>query len=119
MRSSSFLSGALACLLVSLLLCLGASAQAPATPAPPADPHALFADKGCAHCHGPDAAGSDKGPDLRPLGHKMKPDEIRHQIVDGGKEMPAFGDALSPEETDALVAWVHNLKPMRKSKSPR
>ena len=106
---------------VCLLTSLGVSAQTASqpTPATPADPHALFSDKGCAHCHGPEAAGTGKGPDLRPLGRKMKPDEIRHQIVDGGKEMPAFGEALSPEETDALVAWVHSLKPARKEKASR
>ena len=86
-------------------------------PTAPADAHTLFNDRGCAHCHGPEAGGTERGPDLRLRGRKLKPDEIRHQIVDGGKEMPAFGDALTPEETDALVAWVHTLKPARKAKS--
>ena len=114
MRFLSLYPIALACLLAYT----AASAQTGASPAPAValDPHALFTDKGCAHCHGPEAAGTDKAPDLRTLGHRMKVDEIRHQIVDGGKEMPAFGEALTPEETDALVAWVHSLKAPAKAR---
>ena len=80
------------------------------------DGHTLFNEKGCAHCHGPEAAGTDDAPTLNGVGKRMPPEGIRKQIVEGGKSMPAFGDALTPEETDTLIIWLRSLKPLRSPK---
>ena len=107
---------------VGIAFAMGVHAQEPApAPTPKLDGHTLFVERGCAHCHGPLAAGAQDAPDLHGVGQRMKPEEIRSQIVSGGKSMPAFGDALTPEETDTLVEWVRSLKstPTTKSKAHR
>src|SRR3954468_17364934 len=58
----------------------------------------LFHERGCEHCHGVDGIGTERGPDLSGAGRLLHKPDIERQIRDGGKEMPAFGDALSNEE---------------------
>lgn len=72
---------------------------------------ALFAQKGCAHCHGPSGlGGSDSGPDLSNVRKQLKPSAIAHQIHDGGKNMPPFGSELSDDEIASLVAYLHSRR---------
>jgi PQQ-dependent dehydrogenase (methanol/ethanol family) len=65
----------------------------------------------CVACHGSDAQGTDRGPQLaanRSLRRRTNAqvgDVIRHGIPDGG--MPAF--ALPSAQIDALAAFVHSL----------
>jgi ubiquinol-cytochrome c reductase cytochrome b subunit len=66
----------------------------------------LFATRGCVHCHGPAGVGGGKGPDLQLVRKRMKKAQITRQIHDGGKNMPAFGDALTMPEIDDLVAYL-------------
>jgi len=66
----------------------------------------LFAAKGCAHCHGQDGIGGGKGPDLQQVRKRRDHDSILVQIHDGGKEMPPFGDELSAQEIDDLIAFL-------------
>ena len=66
----------------------------------------LFASSGCTHCHGAMGEGTDSGPSLRDVRHKLKAAEIQQQIVNGGGAMPAFGAALDPEQVKALVAML-------------
>jgi len=66
----------------------------------------LFHERGCEHCHGVDAAGTDRGPDLRGVGRWLHQPEIALQIRNGGKSMPAFGDTLSNDEVQHLVAFL-------------
>ena len=66
----------------------------------------LFATKGCAHCHGPEGIGGRKGPDLQLVRKRRTADSMITQIHDGGKEMPPFGDELSTQEIDDLVAFL-------------
>jgi len=67
---------------------------------------AVFHEKGCEHCHGVDGIGTDKGPDLSGVGRRLHKPEIAKQIHDGGKEMPAFGDALTNDEIQQLVEYL-------------
>lgn len=67
---------------------------------------AVFHDKGCQHCHGDDATGSDRGPDLSTIGKRWHKDRIAQQIRDGGGGMPAFGDVLQPDEVKSLVDYL-------------
>jgi mono/diheme cytochrome c family protein len=113
----------------SLFVCLAVSAagcasHTPAAPAPPAPAGlqathlsgaALFHEKGCEHCHGANFAGvTDKGPSLLTVGKRLKKDAIAKQIRGGGQEMPAFGDALQPDEISSLVDML-----AKKKKAPK
>jgi mono/diheme cytochrome c family protein len=74
----------------------------------------LFHSSGCEHCHGADARGTDRAPDLSTVGKKLSEEQIERQIRDGGISMPAFGDALQPDQIKDLVAFLHEKK-----KTPR
>lgn len=67
---------------------------------------ALFATRGCAHCHGPAGVGGREGPDLQLVRKRLKKAQILHQIRDGGKSMPAFAEMLSSAQIDDLVAYL-------------
>jgi mono/diheme cytochrome c family protein len=72
---------------------------------------ALFADKGCAHCHGQSGfGGSDSGPDLSRVRKELKAPEIAQQIRDGGNNMPPFGESLSADEIRALVEYLRSKR---------
>lgn len=92
------------CLLGALLtgVALGTSRVAGAQAAGAA----VFASSGCAHCHGATGEGGDLGPSLREVHRKLKPAEIRKQILVGGGAMPAFGQVLTSEQVQALVAFL-------------
>ena len=79
----------------------------------------VFQAKGCQHCHGTDAAGTDRGPDLSTIGKKWHKDRIEQQIREGGNGMPAFGDVLQPDEIKSLVDYLSaKRKPVRKATVP-
>jgi mono/diheme cytochrome c family protein len=67
----------------------------------------VFHEKGCEHCHGVNGRGGELGPDLSTVGKHLKKQQIEHQIHDGGAAMPAFGDALQPDEIKDLVDFLH------------
>ena len=71
---------------------------------------ALFHQSGCEHCHGVDGRGTDLAPDLSTVGRRLKKAQIERQIREGGKSMPAFGDALQPDQIQELVAFLHTRK---------
>jgi len=80
---------------------------------------AVFSDKGCQHCHGTDATGTDRGPDLSTIGKKWHKDRIEKQIREGGNGMPAFADVLQPDEIKSLVDYLSSKrKPARKGTVP-
>lgn len=66
---------------------------------------ALFHTKGCEHCHGADASGG-RGPDLRNVANRMTKQQIRRQILDGGKSMPGFRGVLKPSEVQDLIVLM-------------
>lgn len=70
----------------------------------------VFSTSGCAHCHGADGQGGEKGPNLHNLRKKEHADKIRDQIVNGGNGMPPFGDALKPEQISQLVDFLRAKK---------
>jgi mono/diheme cytochrome c family protein len=67
---------------------------------------ALFHQKGCEHCHGVDGIGTERAPALTGVGRILHKPEIARQIHDGGKQMPAFGEALTDDEVQQLVAYL-------------
>ncbi len=70
----------------------------------------VFNANGCLHCHTMGSTGGTRGPNLSGIGRTAKPEEIRKQIVQGGKGMPAFGEVLQPNEIDDLVAYLRTCK---------
>ena len=71
---------------------------------------ALFHEKGCEHCHGADGVGGETGPSLASVGRTLKPAQIEKQILDGGGAMPAFANALAPDEVSALVTFLETKR---------
>jgi len=102
--------------------------------APPSTPDAIargrqvYADAGCASCHGADGKGDgDSAPDLKDAaGRPIKPADftagvyrggsdardLYHRIATGvdGTPMPAYGDVLSPADLWAVVDYVGSLR---------
>jgi len=68
----------------------------------------LYRDKGCAHCHGANGAGTQKGPSLANIrtDKHWPPDKIKDQIMNGGKKMPPFADSLSDEEIAQIIDYL-------------
>lgn len=70
----------------------------------------VYATSGCAHCHGADGQGGEKGPSLHNLRKKMPADKVHAQIVNGGNGMPPFGDALTADQVTNLVDFLRAKK---------
>ncbi len=70
----------------------------------------LFAQIGCAHCHGVAGISGGDGPSLAEIRKRRKPAEIYAQIHDGGKSRPAFGDHLNPEQINDLVDYLRSKR---------
>ena len=70
---------------------------------------ALFAST-CGFCHGDGGRAEGKGPQL--MGTR-RTDEFLRDRIKNGKEgaMPAFGQTLSDADIDAVIKYIHNLKP--------
>lgn len=71
------------------------------------DAGALYREH-CAACHGADRLGAT-GPALIPESlARQKPEQVRRAIAEGRvqTQMPAFGDALTDEEIDALALFI-------------
>ena len=106
---------------LTLLACtgvVGCSRSVSSTESAAVDGSALFA-QACAKCHGADGRGglamAANGP--RPIDltsqewHRARSDqEIVVAIRSGRGAMPPFGDVLTPEQIDALGAYVRRLK---------
>jgi ubiquinol-cytochrome c reductase cytochrome b subunit len=66
----------------------------------------LFEQKGCINCHSLAGVGGQRGPDLTHVGSRLTPDELTWRILNGGRNMPAFGTILTPQEASALVEFL-------------
>jgi ubiquinol-cytochrome c reductase cytochrome b subunit len=75
----------------------------------------VFETKQCRNCHSIGGAGGMRGPALDSIASRMTEDQMIRQVLQGGGNMPAYGNALSPAETAALV---HFLDTLRKGHGP-
>ncbi len=112
--------GAVAVLILGVLWRLGAIAPwSPVFSAQPLTPQVvastdpqvvrgaqLFHQKGCLYCHMIGGDGGLRGPNLSDVATRLSPEQMTIRILNGGVNMPAFGSTLSPDEVDALVAFL-------------
>jgi mono/diheme cytochrome c family protein len=73
------------------------------------DVHALFAST-CGFCHGDGGRAGGKGPQLM---NTTRADEFLRDRIKNGKEgaMPAFGQTLTDPDVEAIIKYIHELKP--------
>jgi ubiquinol-cytochrome c reductase cytochrome b subunit len=70
----------------------------------------LFEQRGCINCHRIAGAGGQRGPDLSQVGARLTGDQLTWRILNGGRNMPAYGTTLAPAEVTALVDFLGNLR---------
>jgi ubiquinol-cytochrome c reductase cytochrome b subunit len=70
----------------------------------------LFETRGCLQCHQIAAVGGRRGPDLSKVGARLSPDQLTWRILNGGRNMPAYGTTLSPADLSALVDYLSGLR---------
>jgi ubiquinol-cytochrome c reductase cytochrome b subunit len=66
----------------------------------------LFYVKGCEYCHTINRYGGKAGPDLTTVGNRLSSRELIIRIVNGGKNMPAYGGTLSKDEMADLAGFL-------------
>jgi ubiquinol-cytochrome c reductase cytochrome b subunit len=70
----------------------------------------VLQNKQCRNCHSIGGAGGLRGPALDAVAAHMTEDQMIRQVLQGGGNMPAYGNALSPSETTALVRFLTTLR---------
>ena len=70
----------------------------------------VFQNKQCRNCHSLGGLGGMRGPALDAIAARMTEDQMIRQVLQGGGNMPAYGNALSPAETRALVTFLTTLR---------
>lgn len=75
----------------------------------------VFQFKQCRNCHSLGETGGKRGPALDSVAVRLTQDQLIRQVIQGGGNMPAYGNNLSPAETTALVAFLETLHPAGQS----
>jgi ubiquinol-cytochrome c reductase cytochrome b subunit len=75
----------------------------------------VFQVKQCRNCHSLGNMGGQRGPALDSVAVRLTQDQLIRQVIQGGGNMPAYGNNLSPAETTALVAFLESLHPATQS----
>ena len=70
----------------------------------------VLQDKQCRNCHSIGGEGGLRGPALDAIASRMTEDQMIRQVLQGGGNMPAYGNALDPAETTALVRFLTTLR---------
>ena len=70
----------------------------------------VLQDKQCRDCHSLAGVGGQRGPALDAIASRMTEDQIIRQVLQGGGNMPAYGNALNPSETKALMRFLMTLR---------
>jgi ubiquinol-cytochrome c reductase cytochrome b subunit len=66
----------------------------------------VFEQRGCINCHRLAGVGGQRGPDLTQVGKRLTTDELTWRILNGGRNMPAYGATMTPQDTTALVEFL-------------
>jgi ubiquinol-cytochrome c reductase cytochrome b subunit len=70
----------------------------------------LFLSKACLNCHQISGDGGKRGPDLSWVARRLTQDEMVIRIVNGGYNMPPYGNILKPEELSDIVSFLETRK---------
>ena len=70
----------------------------------------VLQNKQCRNCHSIGGEGGLRGPALDSIAVRMTEDQIIRQVLQGGGNMPSYGNALTPSETMALVQFLTTLR---------
>ncbi|HWA86058.1 MAG TPA: cytochrome b N-terminal domain-containing protein [Opitutus sp.] len=81
-----------------------------ATTGPVAAGARIFHERACLNCHLIEGYGGRRGPDLTHVGDRLTENDMILRIVNGGGNMPAYGNNLKPAEVRALVAFLKSRK---------
>jgi ubiquinol-cytochrome c reductase cytochrome b subunit len=71
----------------------------------------IFQSKQCRNCHSLGELGGQRGPALDTVAVRLTQDQLIRQVIQGGGNMPAYGNNLNPAETTALVSFLETLHP--------
>jgi ubiquinol-cytochrome c reductase cytochrome b subunit len=74
----------------------------------------VFQHKQCRNCHALGGSGGERGPTLDAVATRLTKDQLVRQVIQGGGNMPAYGQKLTPAEVEALVAFLRTLNPKTK-----
>ncbi len=97
------------------LVALGSGAGCAGRQAPEVNPDspgaALYSgqlkrDVNCARCHGADATGGMRGPNLKKRLATLSDEQIAAAILEGPGMMPAFEGKLTEAEVGQIVVWL-------------
>src|ERR1017187_4117905 len=70
----------------------------------------VFQAKQCRNCHSLDGSGGQRRPALATIPSGITKNRIIRQVLQGGGNMPAYGNALNPSETKALMQFLMTLR---------
>jgi ubiquinol-cytochrome c reductase cytochrome b subunit len=70
----------------------------------------LFHAKGCEYCHTINGLGGIRGPNLSDVANRLSQEQMVWRILNGGRNMPAFGGILGPDEVTQLVAYLQTRR---------
>jgi len=70
----------------------------------------VLQEKQCRDCHAIGGVGGHRGPELDAVATRLTEDQLVRQVIQGGGNMPAYGKALSAEETEALTHYLRTLR---------
>ena len=70
----------------------------------------VLQNKQCRDCHSLDGVGGLRGPELDSVATRLTEDQLIRQVLQGGGNMPAYGNSLNPSETKALVSFLMTLR---------
>jgi ubiquinol-cytochrome c reductase cytochrome b subunit len=69
-----------------------------------------FEQRGCINCHTIAGVGGRRGPELTHIGSSLSGDDLTWRILNGGRNMPAYGSTLRPQEVANLVEFLSTRK---------
>ena len=70
----------------------------------------LYNKKGCEACHNLAGYGGNYGPDLTFVADRLTREQLIIRILNGGGGMPAYAGTISPEELNALIAFLETRR---------